>query len=168
MRMILGIASAALALVAFQPTSVAVAQTAKPGSVVIVFKDGHRQAFNLTDILRIELPSELGGDIETSSANAMGPSRGHFLGKWVVGDGSGNDFTIRLEENGDAYRSMGDVHGKWAYVKGEAQITWDDGAQDAIRKVGSIFEKYAYSRGKSFTDRPDNVAHARNTTPHPI
>jgi hypothetical protein len=168
MRISLGIALAALAFAAIQPNSVAVAQNAKAGSVVIVFKDGHRQAFNLADITRIELPSELGGTIDTSAANASVPSRGRFLGKWVVGDGAGNDFTIRLEENGDAYRSLGDMHGKWAYVRGEAQITWDDGAQDAIRKAGSVFEKYAYSRGKSFTDRPDNVDHAHNTTPHPI
>ena len=75
---------------------------------------------------------------------------------------------ITLEESGDAYRSIGDVHGKWAYVNGEARVTWDDGAQDAIRKAGSGFEKYAYKAGKKFTDTPDNVTAAQNTTPKPI
>jgi len=53
-------------------------------------------------------------------------------------------------------------------VDGEARVTWDDGAQDAIRKVGSKHEKFAYAAGKSFTDVPENVTAARNTTPHPI
>jgi hypothetical protein len=96
------------------------------------------------------------------------PSRGRFLGKWECGDGSGGTFYITLEESGDATRSIGGVHGKWAYVEGEARVTWDDGAEDAIRKVGSRFQKFAYSAGKSFTDEPDNVANAHNTTAHPI
>jgi hypothetical protein len=166
MRRFLGVA--ALLSLAVPTLFAATPPPASSGTVVIQFKDGHRQSFNLADITRIELPSELGGDIETGSANAIAPSRGRFLGKWVVGDGNGGDFTIRLEENGDAYRSIGDVHGKWVYVRGEAQITWDDGAQDAIRRAGTVFEKYAYSQGKQFTDRPDNVTHAHNTTPHPI
>jgi len=60
------------------------------------------------------------------------------------------------------------VHGHWVYMNGEALVTWKDGAQDAIRKVGSKFQKSAYSAGKSFTDIPDNVTDAHNTTPHPI
>jgi hypothetical protein len=65
-------------------------------------------------------------------------------------------------------RSLHELHGRWVYVNGEARITWDDGAQDAIRKVGSGFQKYAYGAGKSFTDTPDNVTKAQNTTPKPI
>ena len=65
-------------------------------------------------------------------------------------------------------RSIGDVHGHWAYVNGEARVTWDDGAQDAIRKVGSRYQKFAYHEGKSFTDPPDNVTAARLTNPRPI
>jgi hypothetical protein len=53
-------------------------------------------------------------------------------------------------------------------VNGEALVTWDDGAQDAIRKTGARFQKFAYGEGKSFTDEPDNVTSAHNTTPHPI
>jgi hypothetical protein len=134
------------------------------GVLVILFKDGHRQSFNLADIERIEFPaSDLAGP-----ANSSGPSRGHFIGKWEVGDGSGSNFYITLREDGDAMRSMGDVHGKWVYVNGEAQVTWDDGPEDAIRRVGSQYQKFAYKAGKSFTDVPDNVTSARNTTPKPI
>lgn len=140
------------------------APPARPGgSIVIVFRDGHRQAFNLGDVERIEFE---GGTVNSSGENA--PSRGRFLGKWEVGDGSGHDFTITLDENGDAYRSLGDVHGHWNYVNGEAQVVWDDGAQDAIRRTGSRFQKFAYSAGKSFTDTPDNVTPAKNLTPKPI
>jgi hypothetical protein len=140
------------------------------GTIVIVFKDGHRQSFNLSDIERVEFPvgSEVAGSTGTTSS--VLPTREHFLGKWEVGEGngSGNYFFITLKESGDAERSLGDIHGKWVYVDGEARVTWDDGAQDAIRKVGTKHEKFAYKAGRSFTDRPDNVTAARNTTPHPI
>lgn len=139
-----------------------------PGSIVIVFKDGHRQSFSLADIARVEFPGE-GGASDVSSSSPGMPPRGHFLGKWEVGDGTGSNFYITLNENGDAIRSLGgDVHGRWVYVNGEALITWDDGAMDAIRKVGSRDQKSAYKAGKSFTDKPDNIANARNTTPRPI
>jgi hypothetical protein len=136
---------------------------ATSGVLVIVFKDGHRQSYNLADIERVEFPT---GDF--AGIGNSGPSRGHFIGKWEVGDGSGSNFYITLREDGDAMRSMGDVHGKWVYVNGEAQVTWDDGAEDAIRRVGSQYQKFAYKAGKSFTDVPDNVTNARNTTPKPI
>jgi hypothetical protein len=139
------------------------AATPKTGTIVIVFKDGHRQSFNLADIERVEFPT-----IDQASTSAYGPSRGHFLGKWECGDGSGSNFYITLLEDGNAMRSIGNVHGKWNYVNGEAQITWDDGPEDAIRKVGSRFQKFAYKSGKSFTDTPQNVTDARNTTPKPI
>lgn len=145
------------------------AKTAPPakdgsGTIVIVFKDGHRQAFNLSDIARVEFP----GASEAASASPEWPARGRFVGKWVVGEGNGDTFIITLKDNGEALRSLGDIHGKWAYVNGEARITWDDRAQDAIRKAGSKFQKYAYSADKSFTDTPDNVTSAVNTTPKPI
>jgi hypothetical protein len=95
-------------------------------------------------------------------------SRGISWENGRVGDGSGNNFFITLYENGDAKRSLGDVHGKWVDVDGEARITWDDGAQDAIRKIGSSFQKRAFGANKSFSDSPDNVTAAHNTTPHPI
>ena len=131
------------------------------GAIVIVFKDGHRQTFNLSDVDRIEfagLPAA-----SADSFNSRVPSRGRFFGKWECGDGHGSDFYITLDEDGMAYRTIGDMHGHWEYVDGEAHITWDDGRQDAIRKSGSQYFKFAYSTGKSFNDDPDNVAHARNT-----
>jgi hypothetical protein len=139
-----------------------------PATIVIVFKDGHRQSFNLSDVARVEFPSISDAAAETGAVNTILPSRGRFLGKWEVGDGSGSNFFITLHDDGDARRSLGDVHGKWAYVDGEARVTWDDGAQDAIRKVGTKFQKYAYAAGKSFSDSPDNVTNARNTSPRPI
>ena len=138
------------------------------GVIVIVFKDGRRQSFNLADIARLEFPAGAAAAGETATASSPLPSRGHFLGKWKVGDGSGMNFFITLEESGDAHRSLHNEHGKWGYVNGEAQVIWDDGAQDAIRKVGSYYHKYAYRAGKAFTDTPDNVTDAQNTTPHPI
>jgi hypothetical protein len=136
----------------------------KSGTIVIVFKDGHRQTFNLADVARVEFP----GADQLGSIDASGPSRAHFIGKWKVGDGNGSNFYITLSENGDAFRSIGDVHGKWTYINGEAQATWDDGAKDAIRKVGSHFQKFAYHAEKSFTDTPDNVTEAHNLTPKAI
>jgi hypothetical protein len=137
-----------------------------PGMIVIVFKDGHRQSFNLSDIAHIEFPANA-VEAADATANAVTPPR-HFLGKWECGDGSGSTFYITLQENGDAMRSIGNVHGKWVYADGEARITWDDGAEDAIRKVGSRYQKFAYTSGKFFTGIPANVTDARNTTPHPI
>jgi hypothetical protein len=141
---------------------------AAPGTLTVVFKDGHRQTFNLTDIDRLEYP---GG---TMAASDLGPpksqltARGRYVGKWQVGDGSGNNFYITLNEDGSAYRSLGDVHGRWVYSNGDALITWKDGGGDAIRRVGSRFQKFAYMNGKSFSDDPDNVADAHNTSPRPI
>lgn len=141
---------------------------AKNGTIVLVFKDGHRQTFSLADIARVEFPGESGAADAGLSSQGM-PPRGHFVGKWEVGDGMGNNFFITLNETGDAIRSLGgDVHGRWVYVNGEARITWDDGAKDTLRKVGSRDQKSAYGSGKSFTDAPDNTANARNTTHRPI
>jgi hypothetical protein len=138
------------------------------GTIVIVFKDGHRQSFNLSEIERVEFP---GGAVAGNAGNAVNPDappRGHYIGKWECGDGNGGTFYIVLKENGDAQRSIGDVRGRWDYVNGEAHITWDDGAQDALRKVGSRYQKSAYHAGKGFTDQPDNVANARLANPKPI
>lgn len=136
-------------------------------SLVIVFKDGHRQSFNLADIARVEFA---GGSETIAGSSSNLPSRGQFIGRWVVGVSDDNDdtFVINLKEDGSATRSLRELHGHWVYVNGEAHITWDDGWQDAIRKVGSGFQKYAYSSSKSFTDKPDNVTKAENTTPKPI
>jgi hypothetical protein len=129
------------------------------GAIIIVFKDGHRQSFNLSDIARVEFS---GGASSASADSFRVPSRPRFIGKWECGDGQGNNFYITLNEDGTAYRSIGGVNGRWEFVDGEARVTWDDGRKDAIRKSGSQYFKFAYGEGKSFTDDPDNVAHARN------
>jgi len=136
--------------------------------IVIVFRDGHRQAFSLSDVARIEFP---GGSTAFADAGPTAPGalpRGHFIGKWEVGDGAGSTFYITLNEDGSAWRSLHRIHGRWSYVNGEAQVTWDDGAQDCIRRANGRDQKFAYSAGKSFTDQPDNVTEARNTNPRPI
>jgi hypothetical protein len=137
------------------------------GQLIVVFKDGHRQSFNMADISRIEFPG--GSAAADAGATPSGaPPRGHFLGNWEVGDGSGGTFTIRLNDDGSAWRSLHRVHGHWAYVNGEARVTWDDGAQDCIRRVGGEDKKFAYRAGKAFTDEPDNVAEAKNKNRGPV
>jgi hypothetical protein len=169
MRKLVGVAVLAVMLCLTVPAGFAKTPAAKSGAgtIVIVFKDGHRETFNLSEVARVEFPSAE-ASADSGPVNSSWPSRGRFLGKWEVGDGNDNLFYITLEENGDARRSLGDVHGKWVYTEGEARVTWDDGAQDAIRKVGTRFQKFAYASGKSFTDTPDNVTGAHNTTPRPI
>jgi hypothetical protein len=126
----------------------------------IVYKDGHQEKFSLSDIARIEF--------ENSPVSEMMPGRGHFVGKWEVGDGNGGTFYITLDANGDARKTLGASHGSWTLVDGEARISWDDGWHDAIRKVGTKHEKLAYEPGKSFDATPSNVTAARNTQPKPI
>lgn len=155
---------AALLLAAILPA--AHAQSPQPGSLVIVFRDGHRQTLNLSDIQRLEFP----GPVPAGLLSVPGPSRAHFLGKWEVGEGNGDNFYITLREDGSARRLMNGIEhedGTWKYVNGEAQITWNDGWHDAIRKDGDWFHKYAYSEGKTFHDQPDNVTNARNLTQNP-
>jgi hypothetical protein len=139
-----------------------------PGTLVIVFKDGHRQTFNLSDIDRLDYPGGSMASSDLGGSKSQLTARGRYVGKWQVGDGNGNTFFITLNDNGNAYRSLGDVHGKWMYSNGDALITWDDNNLDAIRRVGSRFQKFAYMNGKSFSDNPDNVADAHNTSPRPI
>src|SRR5271165_2523950 len=82
---------------------------AAPGTLVIVFKDGRRQTFNLSDIERVEFPAATAASTDIPPANPQAPPRGRFIGKWEVGDGAGNTFSITLDENGSAFRSLGDV-----------------------------------------------------------
>ncbi len=83
------------------------------GQLVVVFKDGHRQTFNFADVARIEFSGSGGvpiGDVAPTPAGA--PPRGHFLGKWEVGDGSGGTFYITLDEDGGAWRTLHREHGQ--------------------------------------------------------
>jgi hypothetical protein len=156
-------------------------------SVVVVFKDGHRQSFAVAEIARLDFkaPSVIvykdghqekisAADIariefETPGISAITPSRAHFIGKWEVGQGGNSGtFFITLEADGDARKTLGATHGTWTLVDGEARVTWDDGWKDVIRKVGTTHEKVAFEPGKSFDDSPSNVTSARNTDPKPI
>ena len=169
MRKFVSVAGLAALLCLALPNGFAATPPApKAGSatIVIVFKDGHRQSFNLSDISRVEFSATADAAAATGPVSSTFPR--HFLGKWEVGDGNGNNFFITLYDDGTARKSLGDSHGKWVYADGEAQVTWDDGWHDAIRKVGSGYQKRAFGANKSFTDEPDNVTAAQNTTPHPI
>jgi hypothetical protein len=125
-------------------------------SIVIVFKDGHRQTFSMSDIARIEFA--------TPPPIAAGSWPAHFVGKWRVGDGAMGTFLITLERNGDAEKTIGGHHGTWTAVDGEARITWDDGWHDAIRRRGDGYEKAAFEPGRNFSDEPSNVANAKKNT----
>jgi hypothetical protein len=149
-------------------------------SLVIIFNDGRQQSFAATDNARIEfkgaamivsqgehqqsIPVSEIARIEFNRA----PGRGHFVGKWRVGQGNGDHFYITLERNGEASKSIGANHGTWTVVDGEARINWDDGWHDVIRKVGKKFEKVAFEPGKIFSDLPTNVTDAQNTDREPI
>ncbi|HEY1679565.1 MAG TPA: hypothetical protein VGG04_17750 [Candidatus Sulfotelmatobacter sp.] len=152
-------------------------------SIVIVYKDGHRQSLANAEIARIDLKSptivyrdghrEKTGEIDHIEFGESGltvnlPSRNHFIGKWRVGEGNGDHFYITLEPGGEARKSIGEEHGTWTLVDGEARINWDDGWHDAIRKVGSKHEKLAYEPGKTFGDTPSNVTNAESTEAKPI
>ena len=153
--------------------------------VVIVYKDGHRQTLAAGEIARIDLKSpaaivykdghreKLRADIDhiefsESAASVAIPGRAHYIGKWEVGEGNGDHFFITLNADGTAKKSIGDPHGTWSVVDGEARISWDDGWRDAIRKRGSKHEKAAFEPGRTFDDAPSNVTEARNTQPKPI
>lgn len=142
---------------------------AEPGSVVIVFKDGHTQTIPLADIARIDFTAASGSAATNAKpSNLPVPSRMRFIGKWKLGDGNGSTFIVKLRDNGEATKDIGSPHGTWTYVDGEARITWDDGWHDAIRKAGTKYEKFGYAPGKSFSDKPDNVTEATSTMPEPI
>lgn len=132
-------------------------------TVVIVFKDGHRQTVKLADVERMEFS----GQVPSGLLSYPGPSRARFLGKWEVGEGNGENFTIVLRDDGTASRSLGDEHGTWKYVNGEAQIRWNDGSNDCIRKVGAWYRKFWYKDDAAFSGTPENVTNARNVTENP-
>ena len=129
------------------------------GSMVIIFKDGHRTSIPAADVERIEFEN---------TATASMPGRNHFVGKWQVGDGNHSTFYITLERDGKARKSLGPPHGTWMLVDGEARISWDDGWHDVIRKVGATHEKRAFEPGRLFEDAPSNVTPAKNLEARPI
>jgi len=161
----------------------AAAQPARASeTVVLVLKDGHRQSLAMADVARIDFKApasivykdgrreNIAGEIDhiEFGADSMSPGRSHFIGKWQVGEGNGSNFYITLESDGAARKSIGESHGTWTFVDGEARIAWDDGWHDIIRKVGSKHEKVAFEPNKSFSDPPSNVTAAKNMEPKPI
>jgi hypothetical protein len=157
------------------------------GSLIVVMKDGRRETIPVSEITKIEFKDadivvfRDGGqksfrmsetqsfEFDTSASTALAPGRNHFVGKWKVGQGPGaGNFYITLEANGEAHKSIGADHGTWTVVDGEARIAWDDGWHDVIRKVGTKHEKLAFEPGKSFSEKPNNVTAAVNTSAEPI
>lgn len=174
--------SSLLVLIAYPATLVA----DDHGSVVIVYKDGHRQTFAMNQITSIDFKTpavvvykdghheKITAEIARIEFDSAGlgttmPTRAHYLGKWEVGDGSGHTFFITLDEDGAARKTLGVPHGTWTLVDGEAHIAWDDGWRDVIVKVASgKHEKRAFEPGKSLGEAPANVTEARNTQSRPI
>jgi hypothetical protein len=174
-----------VAMLVIAATLVCSAQSKSDKSVTVVFKDGHQRTFQITDVSRIEfkndtmlLTTRAGrpesipvADIARMDFAAPGKAlpplgRNHFVGKWEVGEGVGrNTFTITLDPDGHARKSIGASHGTWVLVDNEARISWDDGWHDAIRKVDDKHEKFAYEPGKSFSDEPSNVTDAKRANP---
>jgi hypothetical protein len=134
-------------------------------SLVIVFKDGHQQSVAMADVERIEFKSAATASDDVPSYTPLG--RGHFLGKWELGEGNGQNFYATLDASGEATKSSGASHGTWTVVNGEAHINWDDGWHDAIRKVGERYEKICYP-DKTFSGQPLNVANAVHVESKPI
>lgn len=185
LKHVVGVSAILLAAFSAAPAQPRPAPADDHEAIVIVYKDGHRQSLASAEVARIDLKApaaivykdghreKIAAEIEHiefgDSGTATGqPGRGHFVGKWEVGEGNGSHFYITLEANGDARKSIGEEHGTWTLVDGEAHIAWDDGWHDAIRKVGSKHEKVAFEPGKTFGDSPSNVTQARNTEPKPI
>lgn len=164
----LGLSMCALLFSLPVPPAASAADTTT-GSVVITFKDGHQQTIPASAIAEMEFKSASGTTAPIEIPSIFVPGKRRFVGKWVVGDGMGNNFDIILDEDGHARKTNGDNHGgTWVYVDGEARISWEDGWRDVIRKVGSKYQKEAHSPGSSFSDEPSNVAEAHAATPRPI
>ncbi len=151
------LASAALALMTMGGFGTPLMAQSK-GQMVIIFRDGRRQAFSLADIARVEF--------ETPSTTSYQLGSAKFMGRWKVGDGAGGTFQITLEPAGKAHKTLGQADGTWRVVKGEALITWNDGWRDIIRKSGPKYQKVAYQPGGSLDDSPNNVADAEYLEGH--
>lgn len=159
MRKLIAVLVVLIALPAFA------ADRKSDNALVITFKDGHKQTVPVSDLARVEFRASGKTTPVTIPGASSNLGTSHFLGRWRVGDGQGSTFIITLTRNGRATKSLGDRHGTWSVVNGEARISWDDGWRDAIRKVGSKYEKVAFGPGKDFSDEPSNVADAKSLEP---
>ena len=79
MRKIVALAAVVVVVLSAAAGGFAQSKAKKGGSgeIVLVFKDGHRQSFNLADISHVEFA---GGGADFGSTNPSAPPRGHFLG----------------------------------------------------------------------------------------
>jgi len=130
----------------------------KSPDVMVLTHDGREERLSLAEVSRIDFSQGAGFQL----------GRNHFVGKWKVGDGAGQDFFITLDRNGQARKSLGASHGTWEVVEGEARISWDDGWHDVIRPVGTKHEKVAYEPGKSYDGEPNNITDASRVDSQPI
>ena len=99
---------------------------------------------------------------------ASSAGQGRFLGEWKVGDCAGAYFTITLERDGIARKTIGAPHGTWSVVDGEARITWEDGNRDTIRKAGDTYEKAWYAPDRSYAEQASCTASAESLDRKPI
>jgi len=131
----------------------------KSPDTMVVTHDGREERLSLAEVSRIDfIPS-----------TAFQPGRNHFVGKWKVGTGVGDDqFFITLDRSGQARKSLGATRGTWEVVNGEARISWDDGWHDVIRPVGTKHEKVAYEPGKPYDSEPSNITDAHRVDPQTI
>ena len=144
-------------------------------SVVIVYKNGHRQSLAAAEIARVELKApativykdghreKISSEIDRiefgSPEVGMTPGRGHFVGKWEVGQGgNAGNFFITLDEDGSARKSIGASHGTWTVVDegGSHQLGLMAGTTPSGKSVQRT-EKRAYEPGKSFDEEPSNA-----------
>ena len=136
-------------------TTISFAGTGSPSadnhaSIMIVFQDGHRQSIDMSDIVRIEFKTPVtivfkNGRQQNVSATDIAriefepatstAGRNRFVGKWQVGEGNGSNFYITLEADGQARKSIGESHGTWTVVAGEARISWDDGCMTRYARL---------------------------------
>jgi len=186
MRLISAVAASSILFTFITVATTGASAADDRSSVVVVYKDGHRQTLASAEISRIDLKDpativykdghreKLKAEIDriefqSSDVGATLPGRSHFIGKWEVWEGRGGGrFFITLYADGDAKKSIGSPHGTWTLVDGQARISWDDGWHDVICKTSSGHEKLAYEPGKSLDEAPSNVTEARNTEPKPI
>ncbi len=157
------------------------AQKKSDKSFTVVYKDGHQKSFSLSDSSRIEFkgPNVLVShdgrqdsiplsdvariDFNSGASKTLPVSMNRFVGKWEFGMGPGQGtFSVTLDRDGQAHKSIGSAHGTWVLVDNEARISWDDGWHDVIRKVGGKLQKFAYEPGRSITDDPSNVSTAES------
>src|SRR4051794_19942553 len=134
------------------PLAVSAASAAPPssknssGTIVMVFKDGHRQSFNLSDIEGGEFPA--GARVaEPSAANSVAPPRGQYVGRWECGDGNGGS-AQRGERACPSCRHEGVIGDTLA---GESRSFAAVSADPCCYSFASIFRPFLFCSGREST-----------------